>query len=224
MNLIILALSGGMDSTALLHFYRSRGHKVIPVWFHYGSKHNAYEQKAVEAIAAAAELQLHKIDLTKAFEYTSSDLLLTGGDIPEGHYNDATMSKTVVPGRNLVFASILASIAESHVNSGKCVGATVALGVHAGDHYIYPDCRPDFIKSLRETIEASTESKVTVDAPFLYMTKADVLSVALSCGAPLELTRTCYKAQELSCGKCGSCRERLEAFELNNTKDVIAYE
>ena len=149
-----------------------------------------------------------------------SNLLQDQGEIPEGHYEDGNMSKTVVPGRNAIFITIMAGYAES-------IGAgTIAVGVHAGDHHIYADCRPDFINSMTRTIEDSSDGTVTLEAPFLSYTKLDILKIgyALTTPFPYELTRTCYKDQELSCGSCGSCNERLEAFRFLGKEDPIEYE
>ena len=145
-------------------------------------------------------------------------MLLSGGDIPEGHYNDASMSRTVVPGRNIIFASILAGYAWSK----DC--DKIALGVHLGDHVNYPDCRREFVKSLDTTIYLGTGDKVEVVAPFGKMTKIDICRVGLALDVPYDLSRTCYKDQERSCGKCGACTERLEAFALNNAVDPIKYQ
>lgn len=221
-----MGLSGGMDSATLLGLLLDQGAEVHCCSFYYGSKHNVYERKA------AAKLILHytkmgfpvrwyEINLSEAFKNFSSNLLLSGGDIPEGHYNDENMRVTVVPGRNMIFSSIMAGLAES-------VGATqIALGVHAGDHHIYPDCRAEFIKALDSAIYLSSDRKVSVITPLLELDKAGILMMGYSdfvYQVPYHLTRTCYKDQEISCGKCGSCRERLEAFEKLMITDPIPYE
>lgn len=215
---VVLSLSGGLDSTSLLAWLLEHEYAVTPVIFMYGSKHNKYENEAAKKVCRHYQLAPIECDLSKIFSVFKSNLLASGGPIPEGHYSDETMKQTVVPGRNLIFISILAGIAES-------VGAdNVAIGVHAGDHAIYPDCRPLFIKLADDIIFASTEAKVALLAPFLHVNKAQVLSFALRNNSPIELTRTCYKDQPIACGKCGSCVERLEAFDINGMRDVIEYE
>ena len=216
---ICLALSGGMDSTTLLAdlldiYYPDQ---VFCLGFEYGSKHNKYEIKAAQAIAKHYNVKYQLLDLRNVGNILKSDLLLSGGKIPEGHYEDENMSKTVVPGRNLMFASILAGYAESN-NCEK-----IALGVHKGDHAIYPDCRKEFIKALDTCIYLSSDRKVEVIAPFIDMSKIDICELGIDLEVPYELTRTCYADQEKSCGKCGSCVERLESFELNHEKDPIEY-
>jgi 7-cyano-7-deazaguanine synthase len=222
---VIIGLSGGMDSTTLLGFYLEQGFEICCCSFLYGSKHNLYELESASKIIDFYKDKGHKIshlrfDLRSVFYHFTSDLLINGGQIPEGHYEEESMKRTVVPGRNLIMASIMAGIAES-INA---VG--IALGIHAGDHHIYPDCRPGFINKLRSTINESSEGKVQVWAPFIFYTKKDILQKGFSFSQipPYHLTRTCYKNQPVACGKCGSCQERLEAFKLIGIKDPIEYE
>lgn len=228
-KMVVLGLSGGMDSATLLAFYLARGYEVHCFSFTYGSKHNQFENEAARDIVAAYQeknypVKLIENDISNLFTVLNSALLLNSNEeIPEGHYEQENMKKTVVPGRNLIFASIMAAYAES-------IGAeVVALGVHSGDHAIYPDCRPDFVKNLGQTIMASSDNKVSIQAPFIDFDKAAVLGIGIileTDNTPVfyNLTRTCYKNQPLACGKCGSCQERLEAFEMHNMKDPVKYE
>lgn len=216
---VVMALSGGMDSTTLLAYLLNKKFEVHPVQFVYGSKHNKYELIAVERIAHHYNLpSVPVLNLEQAFRKIESGLLLTGGDIPEGHYNDSNMSKTVVPGRNSIFISFMTGIAES-------IGAAgVAIGVHAGDHHIYPDCRNDYILAMNEAMKKASDGKVEVWAPFQLLDKAKIVEEGMFLNVPYFLTRTCYKDQPIACGKCGSCRERLEAFEMNEIPDPVEYE
>lgn len=214
----VLSLSGGIDSTTLAVHLIRMGIDVIPVSFNYGSKHNERELEAGGEICSYLDIpQPEVIDVTDVSFHLSSNLL-GDGPIPEGHYTEENMKKTVVPCRNLIFASILAGIADS--NGAKSVG----LGVHEEDHYIYPDCRGDFIRALRDATLYATEGRVMVLTPLLDWSKKRIVEYGLSLGAPYHLTRTCYKTQNLACGRCGACRERLEAFESNNVDDPIKYE
>ncbi len=221
----VIGLSGGMDSTTLLALLLDDGADVICCNFQYGAKHNSYEQTAFADIInyyqnIGMSVSGHIVNLAPVFSLLQSNLLVSGGDIPEGHYNDDDMKKTVVPGRNLIFSSVLAALAES---SG--VGR-VYLGVHSGDHHIYPDCRPKFINKLRDTVYQSTEGAVEIVTPLIKEDKTSILKLgySLDIKVPYGLTRTCYKNQVNSCGKCGACRERLEAFENINKADPINYE
>lgn len=223
---VVIGLSGGMDSATLLGLLLEQGAEVHCCSFYYGSKHNEYEKKAAEQIIEyyqqkGCPVYWYPMDLSNAFTAFQSNLLLSGEAIPEGHYNDETMKLTVVPGRNMIFASIMAGLAES-------VGANqIALGVHSGDHHIYPDCRQEFIKALDSAIYLSSDRKVEIITPLLKDDKASILKRGLEdfkVPVPYHLTRTCYKDQELSCGKCGSCTERLEAFYNLGIEDPIKYE
>lgn len=215
---IIVSLSGGMDSATVLAYFVSKGDIVHAISFYYGSKHNEYENELASKLCEHYGVQHDLIDISGVFKLSKSNLLKTGGDIPEGHYEQENMKLTVVPGRNLIFSSILAGIAES------CNAEAIALGVHQGDHAIYPDCRKDFVDSLITTIRESTDGKVSVLTPFLSGDKREIIDWGLKNKVPYHLTRTCYKDQIKSCGKCGSCTERLEAFEHNKVEDPIDYE
>lgn len=233
----VVALSGGMDSTVMLHHILSgpqaiRPDEVMLVNFNYGSKHNPFEIQAAEAVRQWMSIPLLnriEFDLRGVFQsMRPRSALLADVPVPEGHYNDDTMKQTVVPGRNLMFVSIMASLAETLSQAGSDSDPrsriTIYLGVHQGDHYIYPDCRPKFVYSADDAVWQSTDGWVRLHAPFLSYSKVDIVRRGLELGTPFGLTRTCYKNQPIACGKCGSCRERLEAFTLNNHTDFIEYE
>ena len=216
----LISLSGGMDSATVLAaaLEQYSPGNVCCVGFTYGSKHNKYEASAAYDLAGYYGVPYDLLDLSVAFKSFKSDLLKTGGEIPEGHYEAESMRRTVVPGRNLIFLAVLAGYAESHDFRD------VWLGVHAGDHHIYPDCRPDFIWAAASAIKFATEGKVKIQTPFIHHTKGDILRRGLSLKVPYQLTRTCYKDQLVACGKCGSCQERLEAFRQNGVEDPLEYE
>ena len=218
MSKVVCSLSGGMDSTTVLAMLLNQGHRVHTVSFTYGSKHNQYENKASKEVAQYFDVPNVLIDMTDLFVNFKSALLLTGDAIPEGHYEAENMESTVVPMRNTFFATYLAGVAESIEYDA------IALGVHQGDHHIYPDCRKDYIKALDSLIYLATDRKIEVLAPVLDMDKGSMIPDGLACDAPYELTRTCYQEQEISCGRCGSCMERIEGFKANGLIDPIKYE
>lgn len=219
MTRIIVGLSGGMDSATLLALAieRSGRENVLAVSFRYPSKHNVIERQCAAQVAGAMSARLFSADVSGSFEAAKSDLLTSGGQIPEGHYEAESMRRTVVPGRNLIFLSVLASLAESHGYD------EVWLGAHSGDHHIYPDCRPDFVHAACYAVHCSTAGRVKVAAPFLHDDKASILKRGFALKVPYQLTRTCYTEGEVACGKCGSCCERREAFAKNGVEDPIPY-
>lgn len=220
----VLSLSGGMDSATVLAWLLQEGYEVEAVSFHYGSKHNHHELKMAKALVdhyvmVGRKVSWRIIDLGGIFAGFNSALLAADtNEIPEGHYTDQTMTATVVPGRNIIFLSILAGVAWD-------IGAhTIAIGIHQGDHAIYPDCRPEFFQAMGMAIYHGTDRQVAIAAPFIDGDKYEILQYGVAAGLPYEFTRTCYKDQELSCGKCGACVERLEAWEKMNMKDPVEYE
>jgi 7-cyano-7-deazaguanine synthase len=216
MKKVVVSLSGGLDSATLLATAIAEGNEVQAVGFLYGSNHNRWEIQSATKLAEHYKIPFELIDVQRVFMGFKSNLL--GGTIPEGHYEDESMKLTVVPGRNIIFASILAGYACSQEIE------EVWLGIHAGDHAIYPDCRPDFYNNMARAVHAGTDGGVKLESPFLFLTKEHIVKRGLELGVPYELTRTCYKSQQLACGKCGSCVERLEAFEKNGVIDPIEYE
>lgn len=215
-----LSLSGGLDSTALcaLLAHEHGADRIRPVFFLYGSKHNPWEHEAARKVADHYSLKLSEIDLSGIFSHVSSKLLSHDtGAIPTGEYDQEGMKHTLVPGRNLIFAAALASLAES------CGGGSVCLATHGGDHHLYPDCRPAFNQALCATLRESSEGKVRLLTPFAGISKAEIVRQGLGAHAPFHLTRSCYQNERYSCGQCGTCRERLEAFAANNLADPISY-
>ena len=217
MKKAVVALSGGMDSTTVLAKLLETFDEVSCVSFTYGSKHNHYENESAERIAYYYDTPFRKIDFTVPFSLFNSHLLKSGGDIPEGHYTDENMSLTVVPGRNIIFLSYLAGYAWS-INA-----SVIGIGIHQGDHAIYADCRKEFYKAIDTAIYLGTDNKIQIEAPFIDTDKQGILEWGIAHNVPYHLTRTCYKDQATACGKCGSCVERLEAFERVKEIDPLRY-
>lgn len=228
----IVSLSGGMDSAtvlaeALAQYAAKEPENTGPrgaygvvsaVSFTYGSKHNVYENKMARMLCNYYSVPFQLIDIFSITKHFKSNLLADGGDIPEGHYEHESMKLTVVPGRNMIFISTLLGLAWSR-------GASeVWLGIHAGDHAIYPDCRPQFFESMKSAAWLGSDERITLKAPFLNVDKGEILKRGLQLNVPYHLTRTCYKAQDIACGKCGACQERLLAFARNNRTDPLQYE
>lgn len=212
----LIALSGGVDSTTLLYEYREE--IACAVGFDYGSKHNARELAAAEAICRELEIPYLIIPLAFIGEYFRSDLLLSGGEMQLGDYSEENMSSTVVPFRNGIMLSILAGLAESRDLQ------QVLIANHFGDHAIYPDCRESFVKPMGEAITAGTSNGVKLVAPYTTLTKAEIVARGTRLGVPYGKTYSCYQGGERHCGRCGTCRERHEAFVANGLEDPTLYE
>lgn len=214
---IVAVVSGGMDSVTMLHRLVADGHDVEVMSFDYNQRH----KKELESAKENAKLLglKHKIvDIQFLYDLASNSSLTQGGEVPEGHYEDENMKQTVVPNRNMILSSIAIGYAEN------IKADAIAIGVHAGDHAIYPDCRPEFVSALRTASLLSDWNPVDVLAPYLDTDKIGILADGLSIGVDYGKTWTCYKGGEKACGKCGSCQERLEAFEKNGAIDPVEYE
>lgn len=238
----VISLSGGLDSTMLLMQLLSNGMEVRAYSFYYGQKHNVELKKVKKNIKFLQEKGLpvtHQIiNLEDCFSDSASSLHQGGDAIPEGHYADENMKSTVVENRNIIFSSIIYGKALGWANK---IGENVWItqGLHAGDHAIYPDCRPESQEMARELYRISNWGSERVDfiAPFINIDKGQVLGAGLCAMQELGFTKaemkkvlknthTCYNPNEKgeSCGKCGSCTERLEAFAANGMKDPVKYQ
>ena len=201
----VLVYSGGLDSTTLLYEYKDS--IALAVSFDYGSKHNKRELEFAALNCKRLGIRHLVIPLEFMGKYFKSDLLIGGGDIPEGSYADENMKSTGVPFRNGIMLSIAAGLAESYELDA------IMLANHSGDHAIYPDCRPEFIEGMAAAVEAGTYNGVKVVSPYCNMTKRDIALRGRELGVDFSLTYSCYKGGEKHCGKCGTCVERREALE-----------
>lgn len=212
----VIVLSGGMDSAVLLyHTFAGADEVSSCVSFNYGQRHKKELEYAAK-LCNSFSIPHHIIDLwssgfTSAID-GSTTLLESGGDVPEGHYAEETMKQTVVPNRNMVMSSIAASIAVAEKAAG------ISLAVHAGDHFVYPDCRPAFIAALNLAVTEANRGVGNFDefeavtAPFMYRSKAEIAELGLQYDVDFSQTWSCYKGGEIHCGRCGTCVERLEAI------------
>ena len=200
----VIVLSGGMDSTTLLHERKEQ--IALAVTFNYGSKHNEREIECARKNCEMLGIEHIVIPLEFMGKYFKSSLLIGGEEIPEGHYADDNMKSTVVPFRNGIMLSIAAGLAESRGLK------KVMLANHGGDHAIYPDCRPGFVRAMSEAISEGTYDGVVIDAPYTDITKSDIARIGKRIGVDYSLTYSCYKGGERHCGKCGTCVERMEAL------------
>lgn len=239
-KIAVLSLSGGLDSTSLLlHLLREK-YSVYALSFDYGQKHR------VELLRLNSNLHFLKEILGYKITHTTLDLSVLGPlynssltdklqEIPEGDYKEENMKSTVVPNRNTIFSSIIFGYALSLETKLKPIETKICLGVHSGDHSIYPDCRPEFYEELMKVFKLGNwgGEKIEYYLPYLNVDKAGIIEDALKSCKELQLdfnmifrnTNTCYNPNEKgeACGKCGSCNERLEAFAKIKILDPIFY-
>jgi 7-cyano-7-deazaguanine synthase len=214
---VIVLCSGGMDSVAALH-WAARHHKVAAaVSFDYGSKHNARELPFAAEQADSLGIPHTVIRLDFIAQLFVSDLLRTGGAVPEGHYEDRTMRQTVVPFRNGIMLAAAGGLAES-------LGAeALVIAAHSGDHAIYPDCREEFMRAMADSLRLGTYAGVQLLRPFIAMNKGQIVAEGIKLGVDFGRTWSCYAGGEIHCGKCGTCVERREAFLLAGIQDPTTY-
>ncbi len=211
---VVSLLSGGIDSTTLAYLLRYRGYQVLPLVIDYGQRHRREIWAAQELFPEVKIVTLDELqNIWGGSALTDSSIA-----VPEGHYADPSMAITIVPNRNMTLLSIAAGYAVAQ----KAYG--LALGIHAGDHPIYPDCRPEFIESFAHTVWLAIGRDLAILDPFVHITKTDIVKLGYALKVPYELTWSCYKGGDTHCGVCGTCVERREAFRDAGVEDPTRYE
>ncbi|MEY4483701.1 MAG: 7-cyano-7-deazaguanine synthase QueC [Verrucomicrobiota bacterium] len=214
----LVLLSGGMDSVTAL-YWAAREHEVVgTVSFDYGSKHNARELPMAQWHAEQLKVPHDVITLDFVNRLFASDLLQSGGDIPDGHYAEESMKRTVVPFRNGIMLSIACGLAESREADALVIAA------HSGDHAIYPDCREPFMQAMASAMKEGTYVGIELLRPFIDGDKTEIARRGQAMGIDYAKTWSCYKGGEIHCGTCGTCVERREAFLLAGIEDPTDYE
>ena len=214
---VIVLLSGGLDSVTAL-YHAQENHDVIgALSFDYGSKHNHSELPMAAYHAKKLDIPHVVLPLTFINDYFQSSLLKSGGEIPEGHYAAESMKQTVVPFRNGIMLAIAGGFAESHGAEG------VVIGAHTGDHFIYADCREEFLEAMNAALREGTDTSVEILRPFVEMDKGAIVRRGTELDIDYSKTWSCYKGEKLQCGVCGTCVERREAFQLAGVADPTEY-
>lgn len=237
----VISMSGGLDSTCLAVNLLSEGYQVKAYAFDYGQKHNIELKKLKSNVKYLSDkcnlpITLQIINLRDAF--CDSNSSLNGvGDIPKSDYDESNMKSTVVENRNVIFSSIIYGKALSWANKTNS-DVKITLGIHGGDHALYPDTTEESYQAAQHLFKISNwgSERVNYDAPFVNCTKAEVLNIGVQCmkdmgftksmiNKVLKNTHSCYDPNEKgeSCGECGTCKERIDAFAQNNLKDPIKY-
>lgn len=214
----VVLFSGGLDSTVLAYRLRQIGWDLHLLSVDYGQRHI---RELTHATATAAKLDaLHSV-VEAPFGWLLSSALTGTSEVPHGHYADDTMRATVVPNRNAILLSLAWGVAVAEQSR------MVAIAVHAGDHPVYPDCRPEFIQSMNRALRLGTarhaHPSLEIVAPFAKVSKAQIVGVGAHLDVPWADTWSCYEGGELHCGGCGTCVERIEAFAEAGVVDPTTY-
>lgn len=215
----VVLLSGGMDSTTVLYeaLNAEVGRNVVAALsFDYGQRH-ATELNYAFRTADRLNVDHQVISLRDVTRFLKGSSLTDDIEVPEGHYAEDNMRLTIVPNRNSMMLNIAAGVAIG-------LGAqNVWAAMHAGDHPVYPDCRPEFIHSLNDTLRLATETDVSIVTPYILVGKDKIVLRGSELGVPFEETWSCYEGGNIHCGRCGTCVERAEAFSLADVPDPTLY-
>ncbi|MBA4494902.1 7-cyano-7-deazaguanine synthase QueC [Paenactinomyces guangxiensis] len=219
----VIVLSGGLDSTTCMGIARDKGFELYPITFFYNQRHQREVEHARQVAQHYGVADRHKIvNVSFLGDIGASALTDRNIAVPTTGVGE-DIPKTYVPARNLIFLSLAVAYAE-------VIGAkTLYTGVNAVDYSGYPDCRPEFIRSLTETVNLATKAGVTskdkikIETPLISLTKGEIIQRGLELNVPYELTTSCYQGEEEACGVCDSCLLRLKGFTENNVVDPIPY-
>jgi 7-cyano-7-deazaguanine synthase len=240
MKQAVLSLSGGMDSSSLLLHLLANGYEVTALGFDYGQKHKVELERATALVQYLKENNqpvTHQIIKLDGLSQLLNSALVTGGqDVPEGHYEQDNMKETVVPNRNKIFSSLIQAVALSIATRGEKQPVAIAMGIHAGDHAIYPDCRQEFRDIDFDAFKAGNwdYELVSIYTPYLEVNKFDILEDGLKSCEVLGIdfdevykrTNTSYKPYPSgnSDYKSAASVERIEAFIKLGRPDPVQYE
>ncbi|MBY3089165.1 7-cyano-7-deazaguanine synthase QueC [Rhizobium laguerreae] len=215
----IVVCSGGLDSVSLAHKVAAEKQLIGLVSFDYGQRHRK-ELDFAASCAVRLSVPRHIIDIASIGGHLSGSALTDNVEVPDGHYAEETMKATVVPNRNAIMLAIAFGLAAAQKADA------VAVAVHGGDHFIYPDCRPGFIDAFQRMQNEALNGYASVKllAPYVDVSKAAIVVDGEKHGTPFSETWSCYKGGELHCGRCGTCVERREAFHLADVPDHTEYE
>jgi len=198
----VLILSGGIDSSTLLFYLINRGYDVHALTFHYGQRHAKeieYAKKITDYAKRVGKVEHKIVDISSIHDLIAAGALTGNNDVPRTFYTEETQKATIVPNRNMILLSIAAGYAVK-IGAGE-----VFYAAHKSDYSIYPDCRKEFVKAIDAAVYlANLWTPVEIKAPFVDMTKAEIVSLGLKLGVPYQLTWSCYEGDERPCLSCGT--------------------
>ena len=216
---VIVVCSGGLDSVTLAYKIAAEYQLAGLVSFDYGQRH---KKELDYAARCTTQLQVPHtiIDIAAIGAQLSGSALTDDVAVPDGHYAEETMKATIVPNRNAIMLTIAYGIAAAQKADA------VAIAVHGGDHFIYPDCRPAFIDAFAAMQNQALDGYANIQllAPFVQHNKADIVTAGAQLHVPFADSWSCYKGGAIHCGRCGTCVERREAFDLAHVDDPTRYE
>ena len=213
----VVIFSGGMDSTTLLYWAKDIYDYLTVITINYGQRHKK-EIECAKSICKKLNLEHDIVDISSIKTLLKNNALTDDVKVPEGHFADPIMKSTVVPNRNMLLLSV--ALCSACVRDAD----EVLYGAHFGDHAIYPDCRKEFVEALDKASRLCWYKEIKIIAPFVDKNKTDIAKLGEKLNVPFENTWSCYNGRELHCGKCGTCVERIEAFEDAEIKDKTKYE
>jgi 7-cyano-7-deazaguanine synthase len=215
----IVICSGGLDSVSLAHMVAAKRKLTGLVSFDYGQRHRK-ELDYAALCAKRLDVPHDIIDMRGIGAALTGSALTDDVDVPDGHYAEETMRVTVVPNRNAIMLTVAYGIAAARGDQA------VATAVHGGDHFIYPDCRPDFTQAFEfmQYMALDGYADVSLYTPFVHGSKADIVTEGQRHNTPFAETWSCYKGGVHHCGRCGTCVERREAFDLAGVADPTHYD
>lgn len=215
----IVVCSGGLDSVSLAHKIAAERELVGLISFDYGQRHRKELDFAAECASRLGVFH-QIIDMRAIGSQLTGSALTDDIDVPDGHYAEETMRITVVPNRNAIMLTVAFGVAAARQ------AEAVAIAVHGGDHFIYPDCRPGFIEAFQTMQDHALDGYASVRllAPYVQGSKADIVTDGVRHDTPFARTWSCYKGGVRHCGRCGTCVERREAFHLAGVDDPTDYE
>lgn len=213
----LVLCSGGIDSVTLA-YHLNQFHKVDILNINYGQRSSYWERTCAIRCASGVSGRILWLDIPRLGHLLTSALTNPNIEIPKGEYTQESIAATIVPNRNAILADIAVGIAAAQGHP------LVGLGIHAGDHPVYPDCRPEFLQAFRELVDVALDGHgPAILAPFLTWEKHQIVGLGAELGIPFEDTWSCYDGGEVQCGQCSTCTERRQAFELAGVPDPTEY-